>query len=143
MDDVLEGGSPNAGRFCGYCYHPLTGAQPPGSCAHCGRSTDDWPPATKIPREVFAMYRAQLSREGWVVRGIAWGGLTAGVVLGLLPIAFFDVSWWTGLAFFAIMAACYIGFANLANSIGDAIGYGWGQRVLRGRWAAFVRQRDQ
>ena len=24
MDDVLEGKAPNAGRFCGYCYHPVT-----------------------------------------------------------------------------------------------------------------------
>ncbi len=37
------------------------------------------------------MYRAQRLREGWAVRGLAWIGLTLGVVLGLAPLAFFGV----------------------------------------------------
>jgi uncharacterized membrane protein YoaK (UPF0700 family) len=87
------------------------------------------------------MYRAQRSREAWIVRGIAWLGLLLGVVLGLLPLALFGVTWWTVLAFFGTMAFFYIGSANLANSVGDALGYRWGQSELRGRWAAFVKAR--
>jgi len=87
------------------------------------------------------MYRAQRSREGWAVRGIAWVGLTLGVVLGLLPLAFFGVKWWTLVAFFGLMLLFYIGSANVANSVGDAVGYRWGQAELQRRWDAFVRAR--
>ena len=144
MDDVLEGQAPNAGRFCGYCYHPVTAARQAdgGPCPHCGRTAADRPEVTRVPPEVFAMYRARRAREGWTVRGIAWVGLTLGVVLGLLPLAFAGVTWWSLVAFFGTMAFFYIGSANLANSAGDALGYAWGQSVMRRRWAAFVRTRD-
>jgi hypothetical protein len=144
MDDVLEGKAPNAGRFCGYCYHPVTAARQAdgGPCPHCGRSADDVAAVTRVPEEVFAMYRARRAREGWTVRGIAWAGLTLGVVLGLLPLALAGVTWWSVLAFFGTMAFFYIGSANLANSVGDALGYAWGQSVMRRRWAAFLRARD-
>ena len=77
-----------------------------------------------------------------MVRGIAWGGLTLGVVLGLLPLAFYGVSWWTLVGFFGLMLLFYIGSANLANSVGDAVGYRWGQSELRRRWEAFLRARE-
>ncbi len=146
MDDVIQGKAPNAGRFCGYCYHPVPGAQENASrdaCPHCGRSPADWSEVTRVPDEVFAMYRRQRSREAWVVRGIAWVGLTLGVVLGLMPLAFYGVTWWSALAFFATMALFYIGSANLANSAGDALGYRWGQSALRKRWQAFTRAREE
>ncbi len=149
MDDVIQGKAPNAGRFCGYCYHPVPGATRSVSadngrdaCPHCGRSPADWPAVTRVPDEVFAMYRRQRSREAWVVRGIAWAGLTLGVVLGLLPLAISGVTWWTVFAFFGTMALFYIGSANLANSVGDAAGYRWGQSELRRRWKAFIRARE-
>lgn len=88
------------------------------------------------------MYRAQRSREALVVRGIAWGGLTLGVVLGLTPLAFYGVTWWSALAFAGTMGLFYIGSANLANSVGDSLGYRWGQATLRRRWQAFVRARE-
>jgi len=149
MDDVIQGKAPNAGLFCGYCYHPVPGAARDvhadsgrDICPHCGRTSADWPASTRVPDEVFAMCRRQRSREAWVVRGIAWGGLTLGVVLGLLPLAFSGVTWWTALAFFGTMALFYIGSANLANSLGDAVGYRWGQSELRRRWVVFVRARE-
>ncbi len=144
LDDVLEGRAPNAGRFCGYCYHPSPPPQSPQEdvCPHCGRSSTERPTVTRVPEAVFAMYRAQRSREGWAVRGIAWVGLTLGVVLGLLPLAFFGVKWWTFVVFFGLMLLFYIGSANVANSVGDAIGYRWGQSELRRRWDAFVRSRE-
>ena len=160
LDDVLEGKAPNAGRFCGYCYHPLppAGRSPqegpstglrtgpsaglrPGVCPHCGRSSTERPAVTRVPEAVFAMYRAQRSREAWTVRGIAWVGLMLGVVLGLLPLAFFGVNWWTLVAFFGLMLLFYIGSPNVANSVGDAVAYRWGQSELRRRWDAFVRAR--
>ena len=140
LDDVLAGRAPAAGRFCGCCYHPLAAERE--TCPHCGRSAAAWPPATSIPAAVLEMHRLRRSREGMVVRSIAWGGLTVGVVLALLPLAFAGVSWWTVVSFFGIMAGFYLLSANLANSLGDALGYRWGQSVVRRRWARFVAIRD-
>jgi len=76
------------------------------------------------------------------VRAIAWGGLTVGVIVALLPLAFANVSWWSVLAFFGLLAFFYLLSANLANSLGDALGYRWGQALVRREWARFVRERD-
>jgi len=89
------------------------------------------------------MYRLQRSREGLVVRTVAWAGLTIGVVVALLPIALGDVTWWSVGAFFALLLLFYLLSANLANSVGDALGYRWGQSLLRKRWQRFVADRDR
>ncbi len=140
MDDILQGRAPNAGRFCGYCYHPL--APERDMCPHCGRSAGDWPAASRIPDGVIDMHRARRGREGLVVRSIAWGGLTAGVIVALLPLIFAGAVWWAILSFFAIMASFYLVSANVANSLGDALGYRWGQSTVRRRWERFVGERD-
>lgn len=76
------------------------------------------------------MHRKRRSREGLVVRGIAWGGLTLGVVLSLLPLVFAGATWWSILSFFVILAFFYVLSANVANSLGDALGYRWGQAIV-------------
>ena len=140
ISEILNGKAPNGGRFCGYCYSPLIKEME--ICDHCGRSSHSWPTSQRIPNEVIAMFRLQRSREGRVVRTIAYGGLVAGITVAVLPIAFFDVHWWTATALFAIIIFSYFFFANLANTIGDAIGYWWGQRGLSQRWATFLSVRD-
>lgn len=140
MDDVLAGRSPNAGRFCGNCYAPL--GKNARRCEYCGIDTDQAQPLRRLPREVFAIYRVQRAREGWVVRGIAYGGLLSGIILGLMPIAFYDVHTWTAIALFAIIIFFYLLSANLANSLGDAVGYSWGQSAARKRLRTFSEQRD-
>jgi hypothetical protein len=139
LDDVLAGRAPNAGRFCGYCYHPL--ALERTVCPHCGRSTADWTPAVAVPRAVFAMHRQRRGREGLVVRTIAWGGLTIGVIVALLPFVFADVTWWSVLAFFGLLFGFYVLSANLANSVGDALGYRWGQAIVHREWKQFIASR--
>ena len=136
----MAGRAPNAGRFCGYCYHPLAAERK--SCPHCGRETSVRPAAVNIPPDVIEAHRMRRGREGVVVRTIAWGGLTLGVTLALLPIAFGGVKLWTVLAFFGLLAFFYLASANLANSLGDALGYRWGQSVFRRRWERFVAERD-
>jgi hypothetical protein len=136
MDDVLAGRSPNVGRFCGNCYAPL--GRNTERCQYCGSEASAVAPLRRLPREVFAVYRAQRAREGWVVRGIAYGGLLAGIILGLLPIAFYDVHPWTAIALFAIIIFFYLLAANLANSLGDALGYAWGQSAARKRLQALA-----
>lgn len=140
MDDILEGRAPNAGRFCGHCYHPLAQGRP--SCPYCHRPVDALKPARHIPEEVLGIYRAQRLREGWTVHAIAWGGLALGVVLGLLPLALKGATWWTVLSFLGILGFFYILSANVANTLGDALGYRWGQRVARRRWERFVARRE-
>jgi hypothetical protein len=140
LDDVLAGQAPNAGRFCGYCYHPLSPERE--SCPHCGLASAEWPAVANVPRPVLEMHRRRRGREGLVVRAIAWGGLTVGVIVALLPFVFADVTWWSVIAFFALLFGFYVLSANVANSVGDALGYRWGQSLTRREWARFVSQRD-
>ncbi len=136
MAEILAGRAPNAGRFCGACFHPLAGGE--ASCPHCGMGVGQVPPAERIPWEVVDMFRAQRWREALAVRGMAYAGLAGGIVLALLPIAFWGVQWWTALLLFLILGVAYIGAANLANTLGDALGYRWGRAVLRRRWQRFA-----
>ena len=46
--------------------------------------------------------------------------------------------WWNVAGFFLALAAFYLGAANLANTLGDSLGYRWGQAEARRRWRRFV-----
>jgi hypothetical protein len=140
LDDMLAGKAPNAGRFCGNCYHPLP--QERSECGHCESLTNDRPPAEKVPKPVIEAHRERRRRESRVVQAIAWGGLTLGVTLALVPLAFAGVTWWSIALFFGLMFVFYVLSANLANSVGDTIGYNWGRSGFRRRWKAFVAERD-
>ncbi len=150
--DILRAQAPNAGRFCGYCYNPL--ARDADQCGHCGLSTaqrpdadarsgrpSGRPPVRQIPPEVFAMFRAQRLREAIPVRSLAWGGLAAGLSLALFLMVVLPF-WWNVGASVVTFGASYVAAANIANWLGDALGYRWGQRVLEKRWQEFVRERD-
>lgn len=140
LDEMLAGHAPNAGRFCGNCYHPL--APERDICPHCGTATAERPPTAALPREIIEAYRLRRGREGLVVRTFAWTGLTLGVIFALVPLAFAGVTWWSAALFFGTMLFFYIAAANLANSVGDAIGYRWGRAIFRKHWNAYVAQRD-
>ena len=77
-----------------------------------------------------------------VVRSVAWGGLTVGVTVALLPLAFAGVTWWSVGLFFGLLLFFYLLSANLANSLGDALGWRWGQSTIRRRWEKLVVERD-
>jgi hypothetical protein len=139
IEDILEGRAPNAGRFCGNCYHPSAELE---TCPHCGISASSVAPTEAIPLEVLAMHQRRRGREGLVVRTIAWGGLTLGVTLALLPFVFGDVSILTVVLFFGLLLVFYIGSANLANSVGDALGYRWGRSLFEKLWRDFTANRD-
>lgn len=76
------------------------------------------------------------------MRTFAWGGLTMGVIVALLPLVFWQVTWWSVTSFFGLLVLFYLLSANLANSVGDGLGYAWGQSTVRRRWERFVSQRD-
>jgi hypothetical protein len=102
----------------------------------------EWPVAEGIPAAIVEMHKLRRGREGLVVRSIAWGGLTVGVCLALVPVAFGGLAWWSAVLFFGLLGFFYLFSANLANSVGDALGYAWGQAIIRRRWAQFVAERD-
>lgn len=141
IEDILEGRAPNAGEFCGNCYHPL--AQDAAVCPHCGRRKGEPSSVESIPMQVIDMHRRRRSREGLAVRSIAWGGLTIGVIVALLPFVFGDVTLLTVVLFFGLLIFFYIGSANVANSLGDSLGYRWGRSDFERRWHAFTRDRDE
>jgi hypothetical protein len=140
LEDILRGQAPNAGRFCGNCYNPL--ADDAEQCGHCGLSTAKPPPVRQIPREVFGMLRAQRLREAIPVRSLAWGGLAAGLSLALFLMVVLPF-WWNVAVSVVAFGISYVAAANIANWLGDALGYRWGQRVLEKRWQAFVQGRDK
>jgi len=140
LEDILQGRAPNAGRFCANCYNPLP--DDVAQCGHCGLSAAQRPPVRHIPREVFAMFRAQRLREAIPVRSLAWGGLAAGLSLALFLMVVLPF-WWNVAASVPTFGVCYVAAANIANSLGDAIGYRWGQRLLEQRWRKFVQARDK
>jgi hypothetical protein len=148
LEDILRGQAPNAGRFCGNCYNPLAPSASSGQapeadqCGHCGLSTDQRPPVRQIPTEVFAMFRAQRLREAISVRSLAWGGLAAALAVALFLMVVLPF-WWNVVALVVTLVFGHVAAANIANWLGDAIGYRWGQRVLEKRWQAFVRVRDR
>jgi hypothetical protein len=71
-----------------------------------------------------------------------WGGLGAALALALLLMVVLPF-WWNVGASVVTFAVFYVAAANIANWLGDAMGYRWGQRVLEKRWQAYVRERDQ
>src|SRR5437870_300453 len=97
LDDILAGRAPNAGRFCGNCYHPLAAGR--DACQHCGSNVSQRTAVAALPRDVLLMHRLRRSREGLVVRTFAWGGLTIGVIVALLPLVFWQVTWWSVASF--------------------------------------------
>jgi hypothetical protein len=139
LDDMLAGRAPNAGRFCGSCYHPL--APERDVCPHCGTVVAERPTVAAVPKEVIEAFRLRRGREGLVVRTFAWVGLSIGVIVALLPLALVGVAWWTFVSFFGLMAFFYLLSANLANSVGDSLGYRWGQAVFNRHWRRFVAKR--
>ncbi len=140
LEDVLEGRAPNAGRFCSNCYHPVAGEEE--ICRHCGISSAEVAIVEAVPLEVIDMHRQRRSKEGLVVKTVAWGGLTIGVTVSLLPFVFGDVTALTAVAFFGLLLVFYIGSANLANSVGDALGYRWGRSQFEKRWREFIAERE-
>lgn len=139
LQEAVKSPAANAGRLCGYCYDPL----PPGRrrCNHCGLATSARPPADHIPSEVIAMFKAKRRREAWAVRSTFVGGLIVGLALAVLLMAILP-GWWKIVAFFLVLGAGYVAAANLANWLGDAIGYRWGQNTLDRRWRQFLARKD-
>ena len=131
---IYRGNEPNAGRFCANCYNPLVEE---GPCAHCGATGS----VERIPREVLIMIRSKHGREARIVRTIAYGGLLLAMIAASAGLIFISGNWGIA-AFIALLIGGYFVSALLANSLGDAWGYAYGQKGLDEEWRRFVEQRD-
>lgn len=148
MAAMLKGEAPNVGRFCGYCYTPVPKAA--GACAHCGRSSVEYPPQSKIPPEFFALYKNMRKRESLIVNSFAFGGLALAVLLFVVLVAVavyvFDQSlWWLAAATVVLIVGGRIFAGLLGGWIGDSVGYDYAHSKLVAEWLEYegARERDR
>jgi hypothetical protein len=138
LQQIFDGESPNAGRFCGYCYTPLGERE---RCAHCERSTNEAAPVDSIPDEVLTMYRKTRRRESLVVNGFAYVGLMTAVVIfiGLFAVMFFNGAgvWWYVFDIVLLFVLARVLAGLLGGFVGDEVGYRYARRKLAEDWAEY------
>lgn len=142
---MINGEAPNYGRFCGYCYTPLT--KKSDQCRYCARTVDDVAPVQKVPPEVVELYRKMRKRESLIVNSFAFAGLFLGVVLFTILVGvavfMFDASWlMLAFATAVLMVGGRVFAGILGGWIGDNVGYDYGQRKLAEEWAEFEQRRS-
>ena len=131
LEELVQGRAPNAGRFCGGCYTPLPTER--RQCAHCGCTIAEAPPLERLPLGVVETFKAQRRSEGMAVRLTFYGTLLLGIFVSALLMTFLPF-WWNVGAFLGGLGVSYIASANIANTLGDALGYRWGQRAAQRKW---------
>ena len=146
MSAMIDGEAPNAGRFCGYCYTPVT--KKAIVCSHCGRKTSKYEPVVKLPSELFDLYRRMRRRESLVVNTFAFAGLGLGLLLFILLVALavyrFHQSLWMLAGATAVLIIGGRIFAGILGGwIGDSVGYNFAHRHLVEEWAVYEREREE
>lgn len=146
MAAMIKGEAPNAGRFCGYCYTPLS--KTATACSHCGTATADYAPVDRLPREFGQLYRRMRKRESLIVNSFAFAGLGLGVLIfiGLVAVAVYlmDASlWMLGFATLVLLVGGRVFAGILGGWIGDDIGYRYARRKLAEEWPEYERWRDE
>jgi hypothetical protein len=141
---ITRGELPNHGRFCGYCYTPMS--QETARCPHCDTSTAERAPVDTIPEPVVMMLRRQRKTESAWVNGFAYVGLVLSAVLGLavvLGIPYLRANLLPATIVYGLLLVA--GSRMLAGFFGgywgDRIGYERGRAELRASWAAWVAER--
>ena len=123
---VTRGDSPNAGRFCGHCYHPL--GERTRVCPHCATGTDQREPVATVPERVVEMLRAQRQTESRIVNAFAYAGLIIAVLGGLalvLGVPFLRENLiWATVVYVVVLLIGGRGLAGvLGGYYGDRIGF--------------------
>ncbi|HLF78725.1 MAG TPA: hypothetical protein VJB57_14690 [Dehalococcoidia bacterium] len=145
LTQILEGETPNSGRFCCFCYTPLPQGQ--DRCDNCGQDLTERPPVTSIPDDVIEMQRLKHKRESLVVNSFAYLGLGLGlaIFLGMVAInvLYLDKALWF---FILATVVLFVGVRLLAGIvggvIGDEMGYRYANTKLAQDWAAHVSRRE-
>jgi hypothetical protein len=141
---MLDGEAPNLGRFCGYCYTPLSKSA--DACPHCDRPVADTGTLDRVPAEVIEMYKRMRKRESLIVNSFAFAGLFLGVLLFMVIVAIdvylVDQSWWLLVVALVVLLVSGRVFAGILGGwIGDDVGYRHAHRKLVIEWVAFERAR--
>jgi hypothetical protein len=143
---LTRGEVPNAGRFCGYCYTPMS--VDARTCAHCNTPTEATPPVDAIPEPVVQMLRRQRKTESAWVNGFAYLGLVVAAVAGLavvLGIPYLRDNLLPATIVYGLLLV--VGSRMLAGFFGgywgDRIGYERGRAALRASWDAWLEERGR
>jgi hypothetical protein len=121
MDRIIRGDSPNAGRFCGYCYARLDPDRP--ACPLCGRDTRETPPVPRVPRDALRAYNAHRRKMRLWVNLFAYLGILLAVILFIVMIVFLPNPW----VWFSV-PVLFFGSWYLANLLGGGLGAAIGGR---------------
>ena len=148
---VTRGASPNAGRFCGHCYTPIS--RDSARCPHCAETCDAHgrtgrAPVGAVPEALIDALRRQRSIEAKWVNGFAYLGLLIAVISGLaivLGVPFFRNSLLWAFLFYApyLLLFSRAFAAILGGYYGDRIGYAKARIETRAAWAEWVAERDE
>lgn len=140
-----RGEVPNAGRFCGNCYTPMS--RRAARCGHCGTEITDRAAVASVPEEIVTMLRQQRKTESWIVNAFAFTGLTIAIVgglaivLGIPPLRENLIA-----ATFVYAVILLVGGRALAGIVGgyygDRVGYTRARTALRESWAQWIEDRD-
>jgi hypothetical protein len=145
LTQILEGETPNSGRFCGFCYTPL--APELKHCDNCGQDLTERAPVRSIPDDVIEMQRVKHKRESIVVNSFAYLGLGLGltIFLGMVAInvLYLDKAlWFFILATVVLFVGGRLLPAIVGGVIGDEVGYRYANGKLAQDWAAHVSRRE-
>jgi hypothetical protein len=121
MERIIRGDSPNAGRFCGYCYTRID--ERDGRCAVCGRDSAEIAPVGRIPRDVLRVYNVYRKKMRLWVNTFAYLGILLAVALFIVMIVFLPNPW----VWFAV-PVLFFGSWYLANVFGGWLGAQLGAR---------------
>jgi hypothetical protein len=138
MERIIRGETPNAGRFCGYCYARLNPESE--DCPVCGRSTAAVAPVARVPRAALRVYNAYRRKMQVWVNTFAFTGIFLACVISWLIYAGLPNPW-----SFLSVATLFFGSWYLANLLGGGLGAAIG--VPRGRtardeqWRALLERR--
>ena len=147
---VPRGQAPNAGRFCGHCYTPIS--RDTAKCPHCGevvdpRGAQGRAPVSSVPDALIDALRRQRAIESKWVNGFAYLGVLIAVVTGLaivLSVPLFRGSLIWATLFYApyLLIGSRVFPGLLGGYYGDRLGYEKARAQTREAWAEWVQERD-
>ena len=148
LDEVLgmmiAGEAPNAGRFCAYCYTPMS--KTADACPYCKRDALTTGTLEKVPLDIIALYRRWRKRESLVVNSFAFGGLFLAVLIfiGLVAYAVYRMEaslWMLSFATLFLLVGGRVLAGIFGGWIGDNVGYEYAHKKLVVEWAELEERR--
>ncbi len=142
LDSMFKGEAPNAGRFCGYCFTPISSERT--HCPHCERAVAEHMPVDSVPDPILMMFKQLRRRESMVVNGFAYFGLFSGVAIfiGIFIVLFSTGAnfWWYVFDIVLLFVSARVLAGLLGGYIGDEVGYKYSRRKLVEDWDAYEGQ---